>query len=115
MKIESRQRSFRMMPTKQYASAAVFVLLALMPTFALAQRGGDGNAGKSWDPIQGFLDGDVARDSTTSGGRPSSPWSFPQSPHYDPSKGHETPATIGAIVFSSAGRHCGGMFRAVAC
>jgi hypothetical protein len=104
-----------MMTPRKYASAGVFVLLALMPPVALAQWGGDVNAGKSWDPIQGFLDGDAARDSTTSGGQPSSPWSFAQSPHYDPSRGHETPATIGAIVFSGGGRRCGGMFRMVAC
>lgn len=104
-----------MIAPKKQTGAAVFVFLALLPPIAFAQLGSDPNAGKNWDPITGFADGNAVSDRTISGGRPSSVWSFPRPVNTNSSGGYENPATIGAIVFTGDGRRCGGMFRMVAC
>jgi hypothetical protein len=100
---------------KRQAGAAAFVFLALLPLIAFAQLGSDPNAGKNWDPIIGFADGNAVSDRTISGGRPSSVWSIARPLNANSSGGYENPATIGAIVFSRDGRQCGGMFRMVSC
>ena len=95
-------------------SAATFVFLALLSP-SLAQLGSDPHAGKNWDPITGFDDRNAVSGSTISSGRSSSPWSFPRPLDSDFRGGYDQPATFGGIVYSGNGRHCGGLFRMVAC
>ena len=70
------------------------------------------------DPIAGFAEsypGQSSTQSASSGGGSSSFWSSYQGRH-TPTPGYsENPATIGAIVSSSQGRYCGGMFRMTRC
>jgi len=104
-----------MIAPKKQTGATAFVFLALLPPIAFAQLGSDPNAGKKWDPIAGFADGNAVSDPTISGGRQSSVWSFARPLNSNFAGGYENPATIGAIVVSGDGRRCGGMFRMVAC
>jgi len=107
--------SLLMIAPKKQTGAAAFVFFALLSPIAFAQIGSDPHAGKKWDPITGFADGNAVSDRTISGDRPGSVWSFSRPLNSNFAGGYENPATIGAIVVSRDGRRCGGMFRMVAC
>ena len=98
---------------KQLQIGVVLTVISVWP-FASAQT----NKNLHWDPIAGWVDGNEVtsnNDASFSRSGTGSPWSFPQALDSDPTGFYQRPATIGGISSSSAGRHCGGLFRMTKC